>query len=144
MILNIDIQVSYKTIEKYLSTNKCVRDNMFEKMLNIKQYPNCILQNDIFNNSQHKFVTLNEIQIGDIVKLTYIPDSQQYIELFCEYEYIGCVFFIDYENDNAFLYIDKYDKSTNIITRVVFSAEKNYCSYYGITRGYSIFFQKIN
>jgi hypothetical protein len=85
----------------------------------------------------------NGIKIGDIVKLEFIPQSQKYISYYSEQNVCGRIIFIDEENDDALIYRDMFDRKNNKNIRTVQSFNREYCSYYGTTRGYDHIVRKM-
>lgn len=114
-----------------------ITDDNFD-LKNIKN----IIPNDICNeNDESKFtkmISLNKIEIGDIVLVKYSPYSQSYIDEYDNQKFIGRVFYIDIENDDALLYFDCEGK------RTIKSLERDHCSYYGESRGYDYTLFKMN
>lgn len=144
-LLQIDIQGSCGIIWKY-KKYMCFDDNVtglnifcdLEDTQKYRQF-NPI---EAIKNMEPINISFNEIKIGDIIKVSYIPYSQKYIEQCNSYEQIGYIFFIDYDKKNALLYVDKFDELANTYTRLISSVEKDYYSYFGDTRGYDIIFEK--
>ena len=74
--------------------------------------------------------------IGDVVNITYIPQSQKYIEYYEQENFCGKIIFIDAENDNMFLLANINGIDT------VKSLERESCHYLGMARGYSFSIKK--
>ena len=143
-LLQIDIEGSCGIICKY-KKHMCIDDNItgpniFYNLKDTQEYRHFDPTGEILNTMELINISFSEIKIGDIIKVSYLPYSQKYIEQYNEQ--IGRIFFVDYESNNALLYVDKFDEFTNTYTRLISSVEKNYCSYLGDTRGYDIFFGK--
>ena len=154
--LEFDICMSSKSIDIFLSSkekekekddinkekddvNKYKYDQIFEELLNIEKYPlMCNLKNI---KSQKNSIPLSSINIGDIISLEFMPYSQKYID-FYDQNIGGKVFFIDVKNDNAFMYYDTYRKSKKKHIRTICSIERDWCSYFGDSRGYAFFIYK--
>jgi len=81
--------------------------------------------------SNGKTDMINGVTIGDIINITYIPQSQKYIEYYEQENFSGKVIFIDVVNDNMFLLA----KINGVDT--VKSLERESCHYLGMARGYS-------
>lgn len=79
-----------------------------------------------------------EYRIGDIVKITYYPESQRYIEYYQDQSFIGRIIFIDDKNDNAFFVVVDDDNKNNVTVK---SLEREGCHYLGMSRGYSYFIE---
>jgi hypothetical protein len=70
--------------------------------------------------------------IGDIVKVSYIPESQKYIDYYQEQAFVGRIIFVDNENDNAF-FVTMDEPHTITIKSLL----REGCHYFGMTLGYS-------
>lgn len=80
----------------------------------------------------------NTYRIGDIVRVTYFPESQKYIEYYEDQSFTGRIIFID--NTNVFfVVVDEFDKN-NITVK---SLEREGCHYFGMTPGYSYIIEQI-
>ncbi len=108
---------------------------------------------DVLNESKFKqtkigtvieliHTSIRNLKCGHIVKLDFIPNSQDYIDYYEEQNVIGRVFFIDVENDDALVYHDKINENGEHV-RVVKSFNRPYCSYFGTTRGYDYIVSKL-
>ena len=80
-------------------------------------------------------IGLKDLKIGDEIYVQYLPMSQKYIDYYDEQNICGKVFFIDVDNDDAFLFVDSDSED---VSRKIMSINREYCSYYGDTRGYAI------
>lgn len=80
-----------------------------------------------------------DYKIGDIVNVTYTPESQKYIEYYQEQAFTGRIIFIDDKNDNAFLMSINNEKNHVIVK----SLTREGCHYLGMTPGYSYFIEYI-
>ena len=88
------------------------------------------------NNKKNmsKSCDVKDLQIGDYIRVQYIPYSQTYVDFYKEIE--GTVIYIDNRKKNGLIYID----IDNV--RHIYSIEKDYLSYYGETEGYCCFITK--
>lgn len=146
-MLRFDIYSEDKVLTKFYNehqinvTEENLRDfstnfsPLIEK-LNLKSTP-------MNKDYKQKYISINNLKIGDVVKLSFIPKSQKYIEYYEEQNVSGRVFFIDKENDDAFLYRDEIDLESGQHIRIIQSFNREYCSYYGTTRGYSHLIHKL-
>jgi hypothetical protein len=82
------------------------------------------------------------LSIGDQIMVSYMPYSQRYIEHYNNETVTGKVFFVDNENDDAFVVLDCTDNNGKHI-RYVKSINKWGCGYFGNSRGYDMHIEKI-
>lgn len=81
----------------------------------------------------------NILKIDDVVNIYYLPYSQKYLDHYKSV--VGRIIYLDSSSQNGILY---YDIQTNEgIVRHINSFEREYCSYYGDTRGYCIFIERL-
>lgn len=88
-------------------------------------------------SDQNELISLSLCKIGDMVKVSYHPCSQKYIDYYESQSFTGRIIFIDCNKDNAFFLID--DKNTIIIK----SLEREGCHFMGMTRGYDYLIESI-
>lgn len=81
-------------------------------------------------------------QIGDDVRVSYCPASQRYIDHYEEQGFVGKIVFIDRETDNMFFLCISDDKSKEEI--LIRSLETDGCHFFGMSRGYDYFLEKID
>jgi hypothetical protein len=147
--LNFDICGSRATLNNFLPNRDTLDEYKYEEMFNdlidLKKY-SIFLDFDKIpytKNNETPHYNLNHIAINDIILLEYIPYSQKYIDFYCEQKIGGVVFFVDIQNNNALLYYDTYVESANEYIRMICSLEREYCSFYGDTRGYDYIIHKM-
>lgn len=75
--------------------------------------------------------------IGDIVKVTYTPESQKYIDYYQEQSFLGRIIFIDDKCENAFFIVINSDTKNTVVK----SLEREGCHYFGMSPGYSYFIE---
>lgn len=80
--------------------------------------------------------TIRDKKIGDVVKVTYMPASQRYLDFYETKNFIGEIIFIDSERDNAFLIQMDTDDNTKIVIRTL---DVDGCHFFGMSRGYDYF-----
>src|SRR5271170_2543983 len=143
-----DLMYDKSTAEKFINLyDRITYDEMTDKKKSIHdfdQYIDNCLENtikDVVENEKWKSSvgTLNGVKIGDVVEITYIPASQQYVDYYDQHNFVGQIFFIDNKKDNAFLIVnDNDDKITKIK-----SLEREGCHYFGMIRGYYSTMKKV-
>lgn len=89
-----------------------------------------VINNKWINDKTTKIFATKIYNTGDIINLTYTPNSQKYIEYYDAYTCTGRVIFIDNKNDNLFIVVDT---DTGYIIKTL---EREGCHYFGMTRGY--------
>ena len=84
-------------------------------------------------------------KIGDIVRVTYTPNSQKYIEHYASLSFVGTVFFVDEATDNFFAIVDQppgslqSPESSNAPT--IRSHKVEGCHFFGMTDSYHRYFE---
>jgi hypothetical protein len=131
---DLNIHDDYGTIFKsfFHNCSECPNDTYLEF---IKSFPKI---NEYYHRpsfEQTEYVSMDELKIGHEVYVQYMPMSQKYIDYYDEQNVCGKVIFIDVENDDALLI---FDSGGEHVTRRIMSINRDYCSYYGDSRGYSI------
>ena len=101
------------------------------------------ITDDIYDNIKMPD-RLCDLQIGDIVEISYMPYSQKYLDYDIYQSFIGKILYIDEEHDDALLYHDIYNRKTKKYDRVVLSLDRPGCSYFGDSKGYDYMIKKIN
>lgn len=95
-----------------------------------------VIQGQIWKNikpdDKENYYFNNNIKLGDIVKISYCPNSQKYITFYDNLSVEGIIFFVDTKNDNMLLYFESPNGYINIR-----SLEVEGCHYFGMTRGYN-------
>lgn len=104
-------------------------ENIFGGLKNVKKYP-IVESND---TDSKLFVSLKNVNIGDIVHVSYLPYSQKHLNYY-DQKICGIVFFIDIASDNALLYNDESD-DINHVTRTIYSISREGCGFLG-NKGY--------
>jgi len=75
--------------------------------------------------------TIDDIVIiGSYITISYTPLSQKYIDYYDEEKIEGVLFFITDSKEDGFVFLE--DGDTYIISSIV----KQFCSYYGDSKGY--------
>lgn len=81
-------------------------------------------------------VKIENLKIGDIVRVSYCTYSQKYM-MEEEYQpFMGKVFFIDTINQNVLFYYDKYDRCSKKFIKTITSLLRPHCSYFGESKGH--------
>jgi len=147
-----DICSTYETLSKFCDQYELnirdTYDNIFQTFFHNcstcptdayvelnKLFPNITKYYHRTSFEQTKDVSIDELRIGHEVCVRYMPMSQKYIDYYDEQNICGKVIFIDTENDDALLILDTDDEHR---TRKIMSINREYCSYYGISRGYNV------
>ena len=115
--------------------------NVDKKTISIKNGIEMILNKysddmETFNRHYKQKKFLNKYEIGDQVVVSYIPDSQRYIEYYEGETFKGIIFFIDPDNDNIFLFNIQKESNEEYVIRT-HSLEREGCHYFGMSRGYT-------
>lgn len=113
-------------------------NNIFENYFKYNDLP-LYLMNMEQNNEYIDFKMLN---IGDNIIVNCMPYSQKYLEYYESKEVKGKIFYLDTKNCNGLIYYDII--INNKIIRHINSIEKEYCSYFGDSPGYTMFIYKLN
>jgi hypothetical protein len=111
-------------------------DNLFNQFFDKYNYDLCIVD----HNDSKKIATLDECHIGDIIKITYIPFSQKYMDYYDSHYVCGKIIYIDLINDDALIYRDEFIDGRYI--RHIMSISRLGCSYYGDSKAYDYFIYK--
>lgn len=133
----LNTHLSCDTLALYMKENNIseeITDNMiiFNKLSNRRYVQPTDHSLNVENN-----IGIDEIKIGDIIKVSYCTDSQRYM-FDEEYQtFTGRVFFIDIKNKNILFYYDKFDEKSGKFIKTITSLLRPYCSYYGDHPGYS-------
>lgn len=94
----------------------------------------CLKFKPFVEDNYNHIENLSDVEIGQYIKITYVPDSQRYIE---HYESLDISGYLIYKNksmtDALILHIDS---GGNYILQ---SYIRYGCSYFGTSLGYSIF-----
>ena len=121
-------EIGHRDLKEDLHT--FVHNMMNAKSKVYEHIKNCLdACSGVINTDNKKFTRLNDVKIGDHVKITYMPYSQRYIDHYNDETITGVVIFIDHANDDMLLL-------SNDDGFVFSSMERLGCSYYGTTRGY--------
>ncbi|VBB18861.1 hypothetical protein YASMINEVIRUS_1393 [Yasminevirus sp. GU-2018] len=83
---------------------------------------------DTTTNFSHK-----EHRVGDLISVSYVPDSQRYIEYYDEQMCTGKILFIDNDEINMFITV------TTPTGYCIKTLEREGCHYFGMAKGYSHF-----
>lgn len=134
MIIKTNIFDDSNMIENFIQDNDLSDCNIFEEYFESNNEP---IINTV-NNCQYDNIGYCDLQVGDIIDIEYIPNSQKYIPYYENNNTYGRVFYL--HGFNGLLYHDSYDNG--ILTRYIDSIEKEYCSYYGDTFGYGFFIRR--
>jgi len=85
-------------------------------------------------------------KLGDICEVSFLPDSQKYIDFYKEKTFTGVLIFIDNETQNM-IFVQTHGDQNTIKTKdnkiVIKTLEQDGCHYFGMTRGYTYFLKKI-
>jgi len=74
--------------------------------------------------------------IGDIVKVSYIPCSQKYLDYYDNQSFTGTIIFIDADKENAFFLIEGSNE--------IKSLKRNDCHFLGTTPGYDYIIEPVS
>jgi len=74
--------------------------------------------------------------IGDIVKVSYIPCSQKYLDYYDNQSFTGTIIFIDADKENAFFLIEGSNE--------IKSLKPNDCHFLGTTPGYDYIIEPVS
>lgn len=140
IVCNFDLVFSPRMGEKFIDLYAPVHTDLKSVVVNNICNPLlCLLQKVVENRSwEHRDIRYKMEQptgpysIGDLVKVSYSPDSQKYIDHYDERGFTGRIIFVDAESDNMF-FVCKTDDSNKIIIR---SLEVEGCHYFGTCRSY--------
>ena len=146
MDTNIDICLTNDTKDKLCAYSNDVEN---DGTINVNSVVKALVENStifVMNESthiDHSYTSIKEVKLGDIVIVHYTPYSQKYLDHYNEQDVRGKIVYIDIENDDLIVYRDE-KTGYNTYTRIVKSLNRDYCSYFGDTRGYDYFIQKVN
>ena len=134
--MEIDIQSTSETLSRYstLYNTDHTITNIFDEILDFDKYEK-IYMNEIFIYDDN-VCNVKSDMLNKIVKVKYFPYSQKYIDYYDYQLVMGKIFFVDEIGMDAFMYYDKIVNNKNI--RVITSLNRDYCSYFGDSRGYDI------
>lgn len=91
-----------------------------------------------FEKANKEVTSISLLEKNDIIVINYISYSQKYIS---DYPAIfGKVLYSNELCDNALVYIDKM--RDGIMTRYIYSIDRDYCSYFGNFRGFDFYIYK--
>lgn len=148
MNFDIDISIKNETCNKFITLYRSEMINYFKENgsytnpidLTLKKMDllyiiiKKVIQGQIWKNiksDDEENYYFNNIKLGDMVKISYYPNSQKYIKFYDKLSVEGIIFFVDARNDNMLL----YSKSPNGYINIR-SLEVEGCHYFGMTRGY--------
>lgn len=85
-----------------------------------------------------KSESFNDIRIGDVINVSYIPCSQKYFDFYKQQDIKnGLVLFVDAENNDAIVVIRNHD------TVKFQSLIREGCHYFGMSNGYDCLIDKV-
>ena len=123
-----DVCSSEQFITKLCTIHNINKSHKLDKILEQFMLSNPIKLTETKYDGKMEYARLNELKVGDIVRIEYIPASQKYIDYYTDI--IGQVIYIDVDNDDMLIANISGDTTT------IYSMEREHCSYYGDTRGY--------
>lgn len=132
-VIYSDISIS-KLIQSHNSINNDLCSILSQISDELKNQPSP----DHDTENQNTNIHLSDLQIGDIVRVSYYPDSQKYVEYYDEQKFDGKCLFVDVPNDNAFFeVINQNDQNDQAgLIRTFKSLEREGCHYFGMARSY--------
>lgn len=115
------------------SFNSDLNEHIFKsenlKLLSADFLTKCVFSDD--------YCSLSDLQIGDIVEISYLPYSQKYLDYYQEKKFIGKVFYLNDDKSDALIYFDEQRG------RIIKSVYADGCSYgFSNDLGYDLYIKK--
>ena len=125
---------------QYSHSNKCNNHKIFGNDIKSTQ---TILKNitpvnlkTINYDTKTQYVTIDKVSIGDVICISYYPDSQRYMDYYENIKRVGKVIFLDQKQDDLIIW--SFDGLYSTFQSLVVEG----CSYLGTSRGYNYIIEK--
>jgi hypothetical protein len=119
-----------------LNLQKIFEDSK-EKIPKFENYNDADNLFDDISDLNLETIGLGEISVGDVIYVSYCPNSQKYLYDDEYRPFLGKVLFVDVERNDALFY---YRASDN--KKVIVSLNRPNCSYFGDNKGYGYSLKK--
>jgi hypothetical protein len=109
-----------------------------------------VIENELWkctsSSENHVIRSCNQTYtIGDMVDITYLPNSQKYIYHYNDQAFRGILLYVDTETSNGFLFAKKTQSlSSDIKKKILYDVrtiERLGCHFFGMAPGYSYFIE---
>jgi hypothetical protein len=112
-------------------------ENSEKKFQKFQNYNNLDNLYDDLSDLNLETIKLDQISVGDVIYVSYCPDSQKYLYDDEYRPFLGRVLFVDAERNDALFYYCTEDNK-----RVITSLNRPNCSYFGDHKGYGYYLRK--
>jgi hypothetical protein len=139
MRITLDIESDEVTLKNFSKLNKIeYNDNMFNTFYTkygtvFKPYDDSKKKAGKISTKQCDF---SDVKVCDVISVSYIPLSQKYCEHYSTKTRTGTVIYIDSNNEDLLIW------STSPSGLTIQSLVVDGCSYYGMSRGYTVCIDK--